>query len=67
LTKSFYLCSSCVYNDNGFKRNWTENDQKSGVIKTINVDEKINNYCCKLSNMIKIMLKYVPKKSIEHK
>ncbi|CAH1708742.1 unnamed protein product [Aphis gossypii] len=49
---------SYVYNANGFKRDWSENEQKGGIVlQAINIDETIKNYCCKLSNIIKIMLK----------
>jgi len=57
LTKSFDFYSSCFYNDNGFKRNWSEKELKCGVLKTINIDERIKDYYSKLSTIIKIMLK----------
>lgn len=60
LTKLYEFFSSYVYNANGFKRDWSENEQKGGIVlQAINIDETIKNYCCKLSNIIKIMLKYV--------
>jgi len=57
LTESFDFYSSCFYNDNGFKRDWSENELKCSVLRTINVDGRIKDYCSKLSNIIKIMLK----------
>eukprot|EP00102_Acyrthosiphon_pisum_P013550 XP_008183163.1 PREDICTED: uncharacterized protein LOC100572279 [Acyrthosiphon pisum] len=57
ISKEVDTFCSCVYNDNGFKRDWSENELKCGVPKTINVDERIKDYCSKLSNIIKIMLK----------
>ncbi|XP_060868755.1 LOW QUALITY PROTEIN: transcriptional protein SWT1-like [Metopolophium dirhodum] len=57
ISKKVDTFCSCVYNDNGFKRNSSENELKCGVLKTINVDERIKDYCYKLSNIIKIMLK----------
>ncbi|XP_025200738.1 uncharacterized protein LOC112598481 [Melanaphis sacchari] len=51
------FCSN-VYNANGFKRDCFENEKKCDiVIRTINVDDTFKSYCCKLSNIVKIMLK----------
>lgn len=60
LIELFDFCSSYVYNVNGFKRDLSENEQKCGtLLQKINIDERINDFSCKLSNIIKAMLKYV--------
>ncbi|XP_060838805.1 transcriptional protein SWT1-like isoform X2 [Rhopalosiphum padi] len=58
ISKGVDTFCSYVYNANGFERDWSENEQKCGIVlQPVNVDETIKNYCCKLSNIIKIMLK----------